>query len=407
MSFFSSNFICMFFQFNFYSSILLLPFIQGLLFAVLLLIRAHKQEQKSDTLLAWLLLLNAIKIAYWMLGFAGWYDIHNAYTTFMFYFPFENILWMGPLLYFYFLSITNAQFSFTKAHRRHFIIPVLGLLLVIFKTVADFSLYHPFPDTEQSQYGTKGPLADIDRSWMFYIFTNAVFLYYLFITLKAFKKYQQYIQQNFSDTAPISFSWLRNCIYCIGVSVIIFLIFNIIAVFNNGTTYVFDWYAYLCLGIAVYYLSIGGYFTNQRQLNQLQFSAATEKQEPVAATETLQEKPAAVNDTALQNLLVYMQQHKPYQNEALNLQQLALQIKMPSPELSKLINNGTNQNFNDFINEYRVKEVIEKLKTGAHHTQTFLGIAYDCGFNSKATFNRAFKKQTGQTPKDWVAQQNL
>jgi AraC-like DNA-binding protein len=397
----------MFFQFNFYSSILLLPFVQGILFAVLLFVRAHKQEQKSDALLAWLLLLNAIKIAYWMLGFAGWYDAHNKYTTFMFYFPFENILWTGPLLYFYFLSITNAQFRFTKTHRKHFIIPALGLLLVVFKTVADFSLHYPFPYSELTQYGTKGPLADIDRNWIIYTFTNVFFLYYLFITLKAFKQYQQYIQQNFSDTAPISFSWLRNCIYCIAASVIIFLIFNIIAIFNNGTTYVFDWYAYLCLGIAVYYLSIGGYFTNQRQLNQLHFSSVAEKQEPVTDTESVKEKPVPVNDASLQNLLRYMQQHKPHLDEALNLQQLALQIKMPAQELSKLINNGTNQNFNDFINEYRVKELIEKLKAGAHHTQTFLGIAYDCGFNSKATFNRAFKKQTGQTPKDWVAQQNL
>ncbi|MFM2361796.1 MAG: hypothetical protein RLZZ316_698 [Bacteroidota bacterium] len=397
----------MFFQFNFYSSILLLPFAQGLLFAVLLFIRAYKQAQKSDTLLAWLLLLNAIKIAYWMLGFAGWYDSHDAYTTFMFYFPFENTLWMGPLLYFYFLSITNTQFRFNKSHTKHFIIPILGLLLVFIKTGLDFVWHHPFANTALSQFGTKGPYADIDRSWVFYAFSNAVFLYYLFITFSAFKKYQLYIQQNFSDTVPISFSWLRNFIYCISAGVIIFLLFNLVAVLTNGTTYVFDWYAYLFLGIAVYYLSIGGYFTNHRQRNKLQFNTSTALQQPIQNAQQTQpqEKQQLLNNAALQTLVQYMQQQKPYLDEALSLTQLALQIKMPSTELSKLINTGTSQNFNDFINEYRVNEVIEKLKANEHHAQTFLGIAYDCGFNSKATFNRAFKKHTGLTPKDWVHQQ--
>ena len=43
-----------------------------------------------------------------------------------------------------------------------------------------------------------------------------------------------------------------------------------------------------------------------------------------------------------------------------------------------------------------------KLKAGEQKTQTLLGIAYDCGFNSKATFNRAFKKSTGLSPKEWL-----
>ena len=44
----------------------------------------------------------------------------------------------------------------------------------------------------------------------------------------------------------------------------------------------------------------------------------------------------------------------------------------------------------------------EKLLAGEQKTQTLLGIAYDCGFNSKATFNRAFKKATGASPKEWM-----
>jgi AraC-like DNA-binding protein len=67
-----------------------------------------------------------------------------------------------------------------------------------------------------------------------------------------------------------------------------------------------------------------------------------------------------------------------------------------------VINQGFQLNFNDFINQYRIEAVKDKLKAGEQKTQTLLGIAYDCGFNSKATFNRAFKKVTGLSPKQWL-----
>ena len=59
-------------------------------------------------------------------------------------------------------------------------------------------------------------------------------------------------------------------------------------------------------------------------------------------------------------------------------------------------------NFNDFINHYRIEAVKEKLQKEEHKTSTLLGIAFDCGFNSKATFNRAFKKSIDLSPKDYL-----
>ena len=56
-----------------------------------------------------------------------------------------------------------------------------------------------------------------------------------------------------------------------------------------------------------------------------------------------------------------------------------------------------------FVNEFRISEVKEKLKKA--DDSTLLGVAFDCGFNSKATFNRAFKKFTGVSPKEFVSNQ--
>jgi AraC-like DNA-binding protein len=74
--------------------------------------------------------------------------------------------------------------------------------------------------------------------------------------------------------------------------------------------------------------------------------------------------------------------------------------------ISKMVNQGFGMNFNDFVNDYRVKAVIEQFKKGIHQRQTLLAICFDCGFNSKTTFNRCFKKQTGMSPKTFLEQLN-
>ncbi|UFH57776.1 AraC family transcriptional regulator [Spirosoma sp. KNUC1025] len=72
--------------------------------------------------------------------------------------------------------------------------------------------------------------------------------------------------------------------------------------------------------------------------------------------------------------------------------------------VSQIINQGFGMNFNDFVNLYRIKAVIAQIQSGNHTMYTLLGIAYECGFNSKSTFNRAFKKRTGLAPRDYLAQ---
>ena len=349
--------------------------------------------------MGWLLLLNAVKIAYWMLGFAGWYDTHNAYTSFMFYFPFNNIFWMGPLLYFYFLSLTNTNFSFQKKHLKHFILPLLFFVLILVKFVIDFVVYYPFIVVTDMQYGTKGPFADLDKNdWLMWI-AYLSFFYYLIITIKAYRNYQLYALQNFSGTEEIRFNWLRNILYAIAAAVIIFFIFSLIGICTPiRRTYIFDWYSYLALGVIVYYLSIAAYFTGPGIKQQLHFEPGPKQPERV-------ETKIVVNteiETWKNKLRVLIENDQPYLDPELSLAELARKMNTNPSLLSKIINEGFHLNFNDFINESRVKVVIEKLKAGEQKTQTLLGIAYDCGFNSKATFNRAFKKVTGVSPKEWL-----
>ena len=100
-----------------------------------------------------------------------------------------------------------------------------------------------------------------------------------------------------------------------------------------------------------------------------------------------------------------MQDEKLYLQPELNLSDIANRLKTNISVLSGVVNNVFGKNFNDFINEYRVKEFQERIQLLENKNITLLGIAFDCGFNSKATFNRSVKKFTGKAPKDFLEAQ--
>ena len=96
-----------------------------------------------------------------------------------------------------------------------------------------------------------------------------------------------------------------------------------------------------------------------------------------------------------------MTDEKLYLDQTLNLKTLAQKLSVSVNHLSQIINEMFNQNFHDFVNQYRVKECIKYLKDESNGRKTVLRIAFECGFNTKATFNSAFKKFTGMTPKEF------
>ncbi|TGE15965.1 helix-turn-helix domain-containing protein [Hymenobacter elongatus] len=99
----------------------------------------------------------------------------------------------------------------------------------------------------------------------------------------------------------------------------------------------------------------------------------------------------------------YMRQHKPYLNPSLTIHELAMGLQLPPHVLSKVINEGFGQNFFDFVNSYRVDEFKQVMAVPQARQYTLLALALEVGFNSKTAFNRAFKKQTDQTPREYFS----
>ena len=97
----------------------------------------------------------------------------------------------------------------------------------------------------------------------------------------------------------------------------------------------------------------------------------------------------------------YMKKERPYLNQSLTLKDLAKAMDTYPHYITQVLSTVFNQNFYDFVNEYRVEEAERQLTAPSKAKFTILSIAYDCGFNSKATFNRVFKEKKGVTPTEY------
>lgn len=114
----------------------------------------------------------------------------------------------------------------------------------------------------------------------------------------------------------------------------------------------------------------------------------------------LEEIPA-LKKKQIKELKALMVEDKPYLNTELTLQDLADKISIPKHQLTALFNNYMGVNFFEFVNEYRIEEAKKRLIDKTYEPLTIIAIAYDCGFNSKSTFNTLFKEMVGETPSQY------
>jgi AraC-like DNA-binding protein len=112
----------------------------------------------------------------------------------------------------------------------------------------------------------------------------------------------------------------------------------------------------------------------------------------------------ASRDDFSKRLLKFMEEHKPFLDPSLTLQELAASVGIPVNDLSQVINDHLGQTFYDFVNQYRVHEFIRLLDQEKSTRYSLLGLAFGSGFNSKSSFNRIFKKISGKTPSQYHRQ---
>jgi AraC-like DNA-binding protein len=419
----------MIFDFNFYSSLLLPSFIQCIVFTIIFFTKEHRQQKISDYLIGSILLVIAMKTLQWMLGFAGWYDSKDGYSMFMFYFPFNLLIFIGPLLYFYFRSATNVNFKFKRIDLKHFYIPFAFLLIYFLIAFFDFTFNLPFEEGDKGHGGTIGPLAQLPITQILSYFSYFSLTYYSVLIYNDYKKYQVYLNETFSSIEEINFVWLYYILIIIIGGSLLFFFGNIILLFFDfKNIYKVEWYLYFIYGLIGYYVSISAFKYSSKDSRKLNFEDVIEsktlindedrldnKDRNILESEILIKKeeifsPETTNSTVLNENLdnlknkvtLLLEEKQLFLDPEFNLYDFSKLLDTNTTTLSKVINAGFNVNFNELINEYRIKHFIMKLENKEYEIKTLLSLAFESGFNSKATFNRAFKRTTDLSPKEFI-----
>lgn len=338
-----------------------------------------------------MLLLGALVLAPWMLGFGGWYD-NQPYRDILFYTPFVHGLLIGPVVYFYVQHQLDPAFKLRWADTLHFVPSVLWILYHVVMVITDKLLL--------GCYFFLVNQADPDFDSWYQILTLISTVTYLWLTYRYYLRYQQMIDQMVSFADAVRYRWIRIFLLAYLTFVLLTLIFKILPIIGIDLNYAGSWWYFFLFGLIFYYISIEGFANIKSEKLDLALPVLPTFEE-IQPTEPTKTQPIEELEVWKEKLLKAMAGDDGFINPALSLPDLARQLKTNTSVLSKVINQGFGMNFNDFVNEQRVRVVIEKLKAGEQKKHTLLAIAFDCGFNSKATFNRAFKKVTGQSPKDF------
>ena len=293
-----------------------------------------------------------------------------------------------PLFYLYVLSVCYSDFKLKIQHLIHllpFVIVNLALLPRFYSVDIEAKL--DFIINRQNM---------IELQFNHWLFHFQIFGYFTAVILILRKARKLYLENN-SATNLNSYNWLFQFT---GVLLILYLIVILKNIFK------FSEYPeiseHIKIGILVLQLIITCWYLYKALNNPGLFRNINSKLKLVSDIISQEKKiePEILNEDLVQ-LKKYMMDEKPFLNPALTIQDIAQEINVPVRELSVLINHQLGQHFYDFVNTYRIEQAMKILKDPSKSKLTILEILYEVGFNSKSSFNTAFRKHIGKTPTEF------
>lgn len=358
---------------------------------LLMLLLGKKNKSLPDYLLGVIFLLYAISIG------SVYLELQNIEGN-LSYSAITNISWIflflhGPALWFYIKSLSVPAFRFKPLYLLHFI-------PFIFFTVFQYFNFINLTVPEKLRFLEN----DFFKEQVSYKITVLAIgvstISYNIWALKLIRSRRDRLMQQYSKIEDIDLGWLNALTIAALISYSVNVaLFNLDLIFHFAT---YKLLMYLTNSFATVYVLFLGYFGIRQGnifINNVRGIPGSEDKP------TLSEPDAPVmtsDDAFIRNLYHNMEEKQPYLDPDLTISKLSELLNVKIEFLSEVLNCRLNQNFFDFINKYRIEEFKIQCVLKANSHLSIMGIAYNCGFNSKASFYRAFKKFEGVSPTAYI-----
>jgi AraC-like DNA-binding protein len=359
---------------NFLDSLILLGAIQGLIISLLLY---HKKEKLyANKLLAVILFLISLACLNLYLLNQNLLSGSTIWAIISLIIPLVIIMPIGPLVYFYTESLYVPGFKLNRSHRVHF----YGSIIDIFPSFIGVVL-------------VLGAVLQIITKNEFKIWDNFIYQYNVYADFPRWLSLTTYTvvawHKWITNHKPEALAWPKQFLISFTIFQSIWLLHLVPYLIPSLSDALLDWVGwypvYIPLTVMVYWLGFNGYLKARTSVSAKNID-----------TETIQKTLAVLEKVVHQDRL--------FLNPELTLSDVVKATGIPQKTISAVLNQHAGKSFNEFVNQYRIEELKKRLLKSQSHL-TITGIAFECGFNSQATFQRTFKQFTGVSPTEFLAQQ--
>ncbi|MEP0262921.1 helix-turn-helix domain-containing protein [Dokdonia sp.] len=364
-------------HYNITSLIDILGLVQGLFLGAILILESKKQ--RPTLFLGLFLLAYSFELLNTVLEDL---NILNLRPGFLFL-PIDFLYVTMPLFYLYVKSITNSVIT-----RKNVVLILLpGIIEFLF-----FSVIFFLPASLKLEISeTSNALGII--ALLILVLSLPYSLYYVIRIIKHINSHRKKIENYYSNLDGKLLNWAKGVV----LFMLIFHLFWMIEIFQEDLF--FETYTYPILSainvIFIFWIGISGLRQSKVIGSKNESSDEDIVIEPLNDFQTEIDE---IPDEDFQRLVHLMEEDAYYKEPNLSLADVAKTLQVPQRKLSQLINTNAHKNFNQFVNYYRVEEAKKLLKDSTYTNLNMLGIAFDSGFNSKASFFSVFKKFTSVTP---------
>ncbi len=216
-------------------------------------------------------------------------------------------------------------------------------------------------------------------------------LTYSTLSIVAVHKHRIFLKNEFSNIDKNQkLSWLLFIVISYSVYIITATVLGVLGFLNNSLE-ISSIYNYVATLILTFVLGFYGIRQDEIFTREIEKPIVHEKYQQSMLSDEKKEK-------IKEDLLKYFETQKPFFNSELNMQALSEKLGIPKYQITEVLNTVIGKNFFQFVNEFRVEAIKQKLADPNNNKFSLEAIGYDCGFSSKSSFFSVFKNISGQTP---------